>query len=269
MNFDDVLLVEDESTYHANAGEDCLSSHLLSTFHHCPLIYQLTVTGEFSRPDSNAYILGRATHVLVLEGEIKYGSQYTHESPINPKTGNPYGNETKKFTEWAADMRACDIEPISGSDHELAYRMYSSIMAHSGATKLLSAAPFRERVVRVKMLGLDCQSRIDAFGSEVGIVDLKTCQSLDKLQYQCRDFRYIHQLSFYRSVMRLSGIDCPAVYIIGVEKQFPWRTGVWKIEESSLDLAEEDNQIDIEKLKECKNENNWPTGYEDTRVVSL
>ena len=110
---------------------------------------------------------------------------------------------------------------------------------------------------------------MDAFGFEPGIVDLNTCQDLDKLIYQAKSFGYIEQLAFYRMVARNAGINVPATYLIGVEKQFPYRCGVWKIEESSLDLAESGNQQAMADLCKCQESGKWPTGYEEERMMGI
>ncbi len=270
MNFNqlDKLLIEPEKDYHSKAGE-CLSSHLLGTFRRCPLMYFLTVMGKYKRPDSHAYALGSVAHCFILEGEDQYHKAYNSDSPINMTTGKPYGNTTKKYTEWAAVVVASGSLPISLADESLAFKLRDSVNRHSLASSLLESAPYRERVIRVTAHGMGCQSRMDAFGADFGIVDLKTCQDLDKLIYQARSFGYVEQLAFYRMVARKAGFNVPKVYLIGVEKQFPYRCGVWQIEESSLDFAEQNIVKDIKSVLDCTRNNTWPTGYEELRLMEF
>jgi hypothetical protein len=263
------LIIESEQEYHEQAGRPYVSSHLLSTFRWCPLIYNLTVNKVFMRPDSAAFTLGRAVHALVLEGEDAYRVRYTANSPVNPSTGKSYGKETKKFTAWADEVKAQGKEAITNSDEELAFHMAGSLAKHKEAVRLFNLANYRERVLREVCVGLNCQSRLDAYGEQIGICDLKTCESLDKLPYQAKSFRYIEQLAFYRMVVRAANLPCPSVHIIGVEKQFPYRCGVWKVEESSLDVAEQSNQSCMAELGKCQRANNWPTGYEKIRLMSV
>jgi hypothetical protein len=57
------------------------------------------------------------------------------------------------------------------------------------------------------------------------------------------------------------------VYIIAIEKKEPFRCGVWKISSEALDLAEVENIAAIGRLKKCRAENFWPTGYEGIRIL--
>ena len=268
LPLDSVFFEEPEDQYHAQAGV-CLSSHLLSTFRHCPLLYKQTVDKVHTRPDSPAFALGRAVHALILEGEDIYLTRYRSDSPVNPKTGEPYGILTKRYKEWASEVRASGRDAISKGDEITAQLLMRSVVSHKNAMELLDGAPYRERVARVDCMGRKCQARVDAFGSEAGIVDLKTCQTLDKLVYQARSFNYIEQLSFYRMVLREVGVEVPRTHLIGVEKDYPYRCGVWRVEESSLDVAEEGNRHAIDDIMECEREGRWPTNYEDVRLLSI
>ena len=268
VDLDEILIEEPEEEYHSKAGK-YLSSHLLGTFRHCPRLYKLIVDGKFKRPDSPAFVIGSAVHTIVLEGEETYLAQYTSGNPINPTTGEPYGEKTKTYATWAELVKEQGLKPISKNDELLIQRLALSVSMHVEAQRLLESAPYRERVVRTICLGLDCQSRLDSFGTGPGIVDLKSCQNLDKLIYQARDFGYIRQLSFYRMVLRAAGIDTSSAHLIGVEKQYPYRCGVWKIPESDLDLEEESNQQYMKELQKCQEEDFWPTRYEDIRILSI
>jgi hypothetical protein len=55
--------------------------------------------------------------------------------------------------------------------------------------------------------------------------------------------------------------------MIAVEKKQPFRCGVWRIAETALDFAETENAAAIERLKKCRSENIWPTGYEEIRTL--
>jgi hypothetical protein len=262
------LLVEPENVYHSRAGE-CLSSHLLRSFWECPQLYHDIITGEFIRPDTGYYILGRALHTLILEGKEKFDNTYVSDSPINPTTDKPYGCTTKKYMEWATAMRNDELEPIAGDQMILLKKMAKSIANHKEASWLLSMALYRERVIRLQYQGLFCQIRMDALGKEVGIVDFKTCDKLSRLPYAARDYGYYAQLAFYRTILRESRLEFSSdVHIIASEKQYPYRCGVWHVSQCALDEAEEDNGLLIEELKVCMVNDTWPTRYEDLRELT-
>ncbi|NLE54115.1 MAG: hypothetical protein GX617_04180 [Lentisphaerae bacterium] len=59
-----------------------------------------------------------------------------------------------------------------------------------------------------------------------GLVDLKTCDSLRYFENDCRRYGYIHQLAFYRAVIRQASGETLPVHIIAVEKNEPYTAGV-------------------------------------------
>ena len=56
------------------------------------------------------------------------------------------------------------------------------------------------------------------------------------------------------------------VHLIAVEKREPLRCGVWRMGEEVLGLAQKENEEAIERLKVCRENDDWPTGYEDIRI---
>lgn len=94
------LTREPADAYHARRGE-FLTSHRLAEFRRCPLLFRRKEQGLIPERDSNAFLVGRAAHVLILEGRQRYEAEFAVGGPINPKTGQPYGSNTKAFAEWA------------------------------------------------------------------------------------------------------------------------------------------------------------------------
>ena len=264
------LLTETEEFYHSQSGE-YLSSHLLGAFAWSPLVYHAMATGRYKRPDSEAYSLGHAVHCSILEGSEAFSERYTSDSPINPSTGKPYGIISKKYCEWAGVMRGMGLQPVNSEDITLIEAMDASVMQHTEAIWLLHSAPHREMVIRDKYLDMPCQIRMDALGEEVGIVDLKTCADLDKFPYDAKRYHYYSQLAFYRQVLRVAVLTgfVSDVHIIAVEKKYPYRCGVWHVDKGSLDVAQEENEINMVELKECQEIQEWPTRYEEKRELVL
>lgn len=94
------LISEPADVYHAQAGK-YLSSHRLAEFRRNPLLFHKKELGLVQEPDRPAFVLGRAAHVLILEGRAAYEQNYGFGGPINPKTGQPFGSRTKAFQDWA------------------------------------------------------------------------------------------------------------------------------------------------------------------------
>jgi len=257
----EVLIRESAEVYHAQAST-FLSGHQLAEFRRNPLLFHKKQLGLVRDEDRPAYLIGRAAHVLILEGRETYERQYAFGGPINPKTGEPFGSRTKAFQEWA---EAQGKPVLDDEQAALVENMNAAVHAHEHATALLTDG-LAEGVVRAEYCSTPCQARLDWLNPERGIVDLKTCDNLDWLQMDARSYEYAHQMAFYRAVLaRVIGSNLSA-YLIAVEKREPFRCGVWCMGEDVLGITQKENEEAIARLKTYRERDHWPTGYEDIRV---
>jgi len=256
-----ILTHEPADVYHAKRDK-FLSSHQLAEFRRNPLLYQKKQLGLVQEEDRPAYLIGQAAHALVLEGRQAYEDRYAFGGPVNPKTGEPFGSRTKAFEEWAA---AQGKPVLTHEQMALIENLNAAVYAHEHAAALL-ADGVHEGVIRADYCGTACQARFDWLSPQRGIVDLKTCDSLDYLQMDARSYGYAHQLAFYRALATcVAGWVLP-VHLIAVEKREPFRCGVWRMGEDVLGIAQKDNEDAIERLKKCRETDTWRTGYEEIRV---
>jgi hypothetical protein len=160
-----------------------------------------------------------------------------------------------------------DREVISGKDFGFISQLQTSVWLHPVVNDLL-AHGVSEGVVRTNYCGVPCQIRMDWFSPEHGLVDLKTCDQLKWFESDCRRYGYIHQLAFYRAIIRQVTGETVPVKIIAVEKNEPFACGVWKLGEEMLDLVELSNQKALLHYRECCATGNWPTGYEEIRTIA-
>jgi hypothetical protein len=257
----DFLIRETEAEYHEK-GKTHLTSHALADFRKCPLLYWQKKQGLVPDEDRPAYLLGRAAHVLILEGRERFDTEYAVGGPINSKTGQPFGVNTKAYADWAATQGK---PVITEEQFALIANLATGVHSHAIAVELLSEG-VAEGVVRTKYCGRPCQARLDFYNPERGIIDLKTCDDLTWFEADARRFNYAHQLAFYHAlIMRKTGEDAP-VHVIAVEKKPPYRCGVWRISEQTLAVARGENEAAIARLGECESRNLWPTGYEEVRA---
>jgi len=254
---------EPADVYHAKAREH-LTSHALADFRRCPLLFRRKELGIIPERDSEAYLVGRAAHMLVLEGRRRFEAEFAVGGPVNPRTGQPFGSGTKAFAEWAAKVG----RPVLADDQAaLVEQMAASVREHIFARELL-ADGVAEGVVRCEYAGHDCQARIDWINPVEGrgIVDLKTCDRLDCFELDIGAFGYVHQLAFYRAlVSAASGEDLP-VHIVAVEKREPFRCGVWQLSERVLGQARRENEQAMVELVRCRATGVWPTRFESMRL---
>jgi hypothetical protein len=84
------LIHESAEEYHAKA-KHYLSSHQLADFRKCPQLYYRKKTQPRTQEESPAYLVGRAAHVLILEGFERFREDFAVGGPINARTGQPIG----------------------------------------------------------------------------------------------------------------------------------------------------------------------------------
>jgi hypothetical protein len=212
------IIHEAEHEYHGKA-KHYLSSHQLADFRKCPELLRRKRSGLIPDSQSSAYLIGRATHCLILEGEVEFDDRYLiGGGPVNDRTGKPFGRETKAFAEWKADEPRDVISDTQGAD---VIRMADAVATHPEAQALLSTGE-PEAVVRIDYCGSPSQIRMDWWRSDSPrFVDLKTCDDLDWFEADARRFGYLHQMAFYAGVIEAAGHVFPNVSIIAVEKKNP------------------------------------------------
>jgi len=260
------IIHESADKYHARSRNgEFMSSHLLADFRESPALYRKEINGEIEQKESAAFALGRAAHCLILEGKTAFDREFAvTDGPINPKTGEAYGSKTKAYAEWLATQ---EREIVSGKDYAFILNLQRSVQLHAAASELLASGE-AEGVVRAEYCGVPCQIRMDWFSPTAGLIDLKTCDSLKWFEADCRKYGYIFQMAFYRAVIRkVTGINVP-VHMIAVEKNEPFSTGVWKLADEVMDLAEPINEAALARYKNCHHTGNWPTGYEEIRTIN-
>lgn len=255
------LIRESAEVYQAKASA-YLTSHQLADFRRCPLLYRKKRLGLIEDEDRPAFLVGRALHKLVLEGRERFEAEYAVGGPVNPKTGELYGSNTKAFSEWAA---AQGKPVLTMQQRDLVECMAEGVRQHGLARDLLSEG-IAEGVVRAEYCEVPSQIRMDWFDPHRGIVDLKTCDDLDWFEADARRYGYVHQVAFYQAVLSQVIASPMPVHFIAVEKKEPYRSGVWKVHEDALAQARRENEAAIERLRRCMATDTWGTGYEDARI---
>ena len=260
-----VLTIEPDEDYHARAGE-YLTSHLLADFRKCPLLYFKRASALLDDTDRPAYLLGRAAHKRILEGRDAYQAAFAVGGPVNPKTGKPFGSGTKAFGEWAAAQG----KPVLSEDQVALVENVAAGVATNDLAVDLILYGRAEGVVRADYCGTSCQARLDWVHPHRGIVDLKTCDDLTWFEADARRYGYVYQLAFYRAVLArvLDQLLVP-VHIIAVEKKEPYRCGVWRVGVDCLAIAQSENEAAIRRLVRCRDLGDWPSGYEEVRVLEV
>lgn len=264
----DCIIMEDERLYHSRSlSGEFVSSHLLQLFTKSPYKYHKTVSGDAVLEDKPEFVVGRAAHKLILEGDDSFAKSYIiTDGPVNPKTGQPYGKSTQAYTAWLSTQSG---EIVSTADYEVIQSMNIACHTHNGCAELLEADGFVEGVVRAEVEGVPCQIRMDFFAPDYGIIDLKTCRDIDFFDKDCRDFGYAYQLAFYQAVLEAACGEKYPVHIVVVDKTDYHIAGRWDIPDCELKECDSVNRAALRRLKRCRDAGEWPTGYERTRLFAL
>jgi len=253
-----------EEQYHADRA-NFFTSHSLIDFSRCPFGYKRAKDNP-KEHKSNAFTFGTAAHVLLLEGRSAFEERYiVSEGPINEKTGRAYGKETKKHLEWLAEQ---PLPIISFQEMGILETMNKSISNHYLANEAITdEGKHVEGVIRESYEGVQCQSKVDYFSENYGLMDLKTTQNIQWFENDCKKYGYFFQMAFYWHMLYLLTGKLYPVHIVAIEKEEPFRCGVYLVQERVLKQAHELNLKNMKFYKRCLADDNWPTLYEDVRTI--
>jgi hypothetical protein len=256
----------DEFEYHRAAKKgEVVSSSLLKEFRRCPAHYHAIVSGYEEPRAADAYRFGRAAHKYILEGEEAFRKSFAVGGPRNERTGRAYSHDSKAFGEW---LDECGIRPESAlTTTELGSlaRMRTAVLTHREVADLFRFG-WAELTARAELRGLECQARFDWLCGDGVMVDLKTTSDISRFEADARRYGYLNQFAFYREVARSAGADACRLVAVVVEKRLPYRVGVWKFPDATLDPYAAENAAALASLRRCRETRSWPTGYEGTRA---
>jgi len=261
MKIPNWLIVEEYSEYE-KTGKEYLRSHDFSLFCYCPELYNDKQLGRLTDQDRPDLALGRAGHTLILEGAKKFQKLYHVGGEINTKTGKPFSHGTKKQNAYIEE-NGIEKPLIFPSEAKIMGKCRVSVLTHEKIKEFLSTG-IAETTVRTEYKGVKLQVRIDWFNG-VYLLDLKTTKDLDKFKFDARKYNYEMQAFYYhKTVLIATGLYYP-ICVFAVEKKHPFRSGYWLISDDRYESLEIEFDQQIDKLKECRARNIWPTGFEEAR----
>lgn len=264
------LIEETDDSYHAKRSEFVTSSSL-KDFIKNPKIYEAKQSGGVEKIRSEALYMGTLIHQTVLEGPHATIASYDFNSPINPKTDEPYSYNSKMFRTHEELALAEGKKLARYEDYGLAIQLRTAVFRHRIAKNLLSKGS-PERVARCNYMGLPCQIKMD-FITPWGIIDLKTTSDIERFNEgaysDVHKYGYLNSAAFYRSVLHAFNPKVPKqdFYFIAVDKNEPYEVGVWKVSNEMLEVYEEENEEALLRLKESSDQDVWVSPFEDMRTI--
>ena len=174
---------------------------------------------------------------LSLEPEKFLETYVVVDGPTNPKTGKPYGTDTKAYAEW----RAMEEEtPVSTERFNRFGQMALAFNRHAFIKSLDGHERIRNVVLAAEVAGVSCLCRIDSLyvgdGSVIA-VDVKTTSDLCTFARSADAMHYREQQALLRCIMGRLWFDRPQTRIAAIEKGPLPRCGVFGVRDED-DVAD-------------------------------
>lgn len=221
------------------------------------------------KPDTDAQVIGRATHAAILEPE-SFEKQY--------KKGPLGDRRTKKVKEqWEALVAEAGAENIlRPADYEACLAMRESVWKKTTATGLIGGKGQRELSIiwmHTDALTL-CKARLDRLSPALDggtIIDLKTTTDASPLKFERTIFAYGYhrQGALYVDGARAVGIPIRHYAIIAIEKEPPYEVAVYRLMEGAIEAGRDEVARLLPVYKRCVEENNWPGYPDEIRDITL
>lgn len=243
-----------------------LTSRLLRDFRKCPLLFHRKQSGLLPQSEPKTYLIENATRCLILQGREEFDKRYLigGDRPINPRTGAPFGTETKAYAEWRATVEQ-DI--LTEEEGLLVINMAAAVTTHDEAVKLLHKDGEAFLRVDARFHGIPATAVIHWLSCDDEIVEVCIINDLDRFEQQAKDGDYAHRLDFQERLVFGNFGNSGGLYCIAVERKEPYRVGVWEFSPRTLTNACADNIFATELIKEYNHSGNWPTRYESLRTL--
>jgi hypothetical protein len=151
--------------------------------------------------------------------------------------------------------------PISEKIWTEAGFVAAGVRRNPAARELLRTRRGTEVTVLWERAGRKCKARLDIWGRDYSITDLKVCGisiAKRKFAWHAWGYRWDMQAAWYREALISRDIDCPRCSILPVEAKQPHDCVLYDWPESALDQAEQANGEAFEDLLRCERDQRWP-----------
>lgn len=220
-------------------------------------------------PDSEALVLGSATHTAILEPD-EFHRRYMFAPECDRRT-----TAGKAIWADAQLVGARTGRAVLAHKHlDAIHGMVEAMARFEAARDFLAAVAVVERSILWHEGGVGCKLRLDGLvGTEGGgiVLDVKTCQDARPAAFERDIFRfgYYRQGGMYRRGIRAVGEPWRAHVIIAVEKKPPHGVCVYQLEPEAVDAGERDALRLIPLYGACAASGEWPGYTESIRTISL
>lgn len=222
---------------------------------------------DHPEPDKPSFVVGRATHVAVLEPK-----RFTKAYVVMPGFSGK-GMKAAK-AEWLENVRVAEsgAEVIKEDDHAMAERVRDAVRGHRAASKLLDHGR-AEVTATWSVGGVSAKARIDWL-RPMGILEFKTTRqtTLRAFANDAARMLYHGQVAWYHDGAVAAGLipdpSNPPI-IIAAQTVEPYDVAVLRVGEVELEAGRRLYLDLLEQYTQCQAAGYWPgicPGIEDLNL---
>lgn len=218
--------------------------------------------------DSQALMIGRASHVAILEPDA-FEKRYI--PPPKPPVGATWDKRIPAhrdaWNEWVAKIRARGLTELKQEDWDRCRYMRDAVHAHPAA-KMLLAEGRPEVSIQWRDEGSDLllKARLDLWIESGGVLaDLKSarCAAPRRFGSAAYNYGYPFQMSLYwAGAKQVSGVEMGMPVLIAFEKEPPWAVACYELDGPAMEIGRAQYQSVLNTIVRCKETGVWP-GYDE------
>lgn len=232
-----------------------------------PALFHAMIGDRELRPAlSEAMSTGRAmADFLTMSAEEFLQKYEVADGPVNPKTGKPYGADTKAYAEWRAVR---EKTPVSTEQFNMFGKMALAYNGHAFIKSLGGYTRVRNATLTADIHGVACMCRIDNLyigDDTVVAVDTKTTSDLCGFARSADSLHYREQQALIRLIMVANGVRGVQTRIAAIEKGPMPRCGVFGIKDMEKAMATVDGAIG--DYSESMKTGNYRTMFEAQKII--
>lgn len=215
------------------------------------------------RPDSEALLVGRATHCAVYEPD-EFGARYV-VSPSFHRACNDdtaikkgYAGGMQAAAAWEAQYVRAGVEVLEPEAMDRIIGMRDALRSDPVSGPLMRGG---RKELKIEWTdpetGIECRGRVDHVNGRLS--DLKTTRSIQWFERDVVRLMYHAQLAWYFDGLRHAGIATgEAPCLIAVENEPPFDVQVLTFTEEDLDAGRRLYREALDTLDVCRREGVWP-----------
>jgi len=199
---------------------------------------------------SEALKFGGGLHSAILEPDI-FPTEYVIEPEVNRRT-NAGKDELKEFYK---SVEAEGKTVLTPEDMALIRAMRGSVNQHPIASSALNGAE-REKSFFLAGDYINQKVRLDAYKNNI-IMDVKSCESIDKFYHSAAQYRYGFSEQMYRTVVEDITGEPTEFMFIAIQKSYPYTVAVFRSTEEVREKYARQYQASKDRYIQLKDSGMW------------